>query len=88
MFYATHGPGRSSADGCYSFKDACETTQALQINETLFNFYLNGDGKTGRNLAMIDRLGYKVYRYNRKSFNGIEYGPFWSKDRSAEESEE
>ena len=70
VFYATHGPGRSSADGCYSFKDACETTQALQINETLFNFYLNGDGKTGRNLAMIDRLGYKVYKTNE---------PAWSK---------
>ena len=31
-------------------------------------------------------LGYKIYRYNRKSFNGIEYGPFWFKDRSSEES--
>ena len=70
VFYATHGPGRSSADGCYSFKDACEQTQALKINETLFNFYLNGEGKTGRNLAMIDRLGYKVYKTNE---------PAWSK---------
>ena len=32
-------------------------------------------------------LGYKIYHYNRKSFNGIEYGPFWSKDRSNEESD-
>ena len=31
-------------------------------------------------------LGYKIYHYKRTSFNGIEYGPFWSKDRSAEES--
>lgn len=31
-------------------------------------------------------LGYKVYHYQRKSFNGIEFGPFWSKDRSIEES--
>ncbi len=30
-------------------------------------------------------LGYKVYHYNRKSFKAIEFGPFWSKDRSAEE---
>ncbi len=29
--------------------------------------------------------GYKVYQYNRKSFTAIEFGPFWSKDRSAEE---
>ena len=29
-------------------------------------------------------LGYKVYHYNRKSFKAIEFGPFWSKDRSAE----
>ena len=31
-------------------------------------------------------LGYKIYHYKRSSFNGIEYGPFWSKDRSSEES--
>lgn len=30
-------------------------------------------------------LGYKVYHYNRESFYGIEFGPFWSKDRSAEQ---
>ena len=27
-------------------------------------------------------LGYKIYNYNRASFNAIEFGPFWSKDRS------
>ena len=27
-------------------------------------------------------LGYKIYHYNRASFTGIEYGPFWLKDRS------
>ena len=32
-------------------------------------------------------LGYKIYHYKRKSFNGIEYGPFWSKDRSNEKKE-
>ena len=29
-------------------------------------------------------LGYKIYNYKRSCFNGIEYGPFWSKDRSLE----
>ena len=29
-------------------------------------------------------LGYKIYDYKRKCFDGIEYGPFWSKDRSVE----
>ena len=29
-------------------------------------------------------LGYKIYNYKRKSFTAIEYGPFWSKDRSSE----
>lgn len=29
--------------------------------------------------------GYKIYHYNRKSFKAIEFGPFWSKDRTAEE---
>lgn|SRR5574344_18220 len=28
--------------------------------------------------------GYKIYNYNRASFKAIEFGPFWSKDRSAE----
>lgn len=32
-------------------------------------------------------LGYKVYQYNRESFSGIEFGPFWSKDRSADQEE-
>ena len=27
-------------------------------------------------------LGYKIYNYQRKCINGIEYGPFWSEDRS------
>ena len=30
-------------------------------------------------------LGYKIYDYKRKCFDGIEYGPFWSKDRSVKE---
>lgn len=29
-------------------------------------------------------LGYKVYRYERDSFSGLEFGPFWSKDRTAQ----
>ena len=29
-------------------------------------------------------LGYKIYHYERDSYKGIEYGPFWSKDRSAD----
>ena len=31
--------------------------------------------------------GYKIYHYKRNSFTGIEYGPFWLKDRSNEESD-
>ena len=27
-------------------------------------------------------LGYKIYNYKRQCFTGIEYGPFWSEDRS------
>lgn len=27
-------------------------------------------------------LGYKVYKYKRASYSAIEFGPFWSKDRS------
>ncbi len=29
-------------------------------------------------------LGYRIYHYNRKCFNGVEYSPFWAKDRSLE----
>lgn len=31
--------------------------------------------------------GYKVYRYNRDSYKGIEFGPIWAKDRSDKEAE-
>lgn len=27
-------------------------------------------------------LGYKVIKYNRASYNAIEFGPFWIKDRT------
>lgn len=27
-------------------------------------------------------LGYKIYNYKRKCFDGTEFGPFWTKDRS------
>ena len=29
-------------------------------------------------------LGYKVINYKRASFRAIEFGPFWIKDRTAE----
>ena len=29
-------------------------------------------------------LGYKVYNYKRTSYTAIEFGPFWTTDRSAE----
>lgn len=28
--------------------------------------------------------GYKIYNYNRKSINGIEFGPFWSPERNGD----
>ena len=31
--------------------------------------------------------GYKVYRYKRDSYKGIEFGPIWAKDRSDKEAE-
>lgn len=51
-------------------------------NKPLFTFTHNvtkyEDGKVDSYLG----LGYKVYKYERKCFNGYEFGPFWSKDRS------
>lgn len=29
-------------------------------------------------------VGYKYFKYDRKSYKAIEFGPFWSKDRSAD----
>ena len=31
-------------------------------------------------------LGYKVINYNREDYKAIEFGPFWIKDRTAEEN--
>ena len=31
--------------------------------------------------------GYKIYRYKRDCYTAIEFGPFWSKDRSLAEKE-
>lgn len=33
-------------------------------------------------------LGYKVYHYERESFNAREFGPFWIEDRSAKNNAE
>lgn len=40
------------------------------------------------NVEAYTGLGYKIYHYNRASFKGYEFGPFWSKDRSIEEKGE
>ena len=32
-------------------------------------------------------LGYKVYEYNRESYNAIQFGPFWIKDQSDTDNE-
>ncbi len=29
-------------------------------------------------------LGYRVFHYKRKCFDGVEFGPFWFKDKSIE----
>ena len=36
------------------------------------------------NVECYTGLGYKIYHYNRASYNGIQYGPFWLKDASSE----
>ena len=33
-------------------------------------------------------VGYKIYNYKRSSLEGLEYGPFWLKERSNIEEEE
>jgi hypothetical protein len=38
------------------------------------------------NVEECTGLGYKVFIYNRDSFIGYEFGPFWLEDRSAKES--
>ena len=36
------------------------------------------------NVATCTGLGYKIFNYRRTSFSGVEYGPFWATDRTAE----
>jgi len=36
------------------------------------------------NVKTCTGLGYKIFNYRRTSFSGDQYGPFWSKDKSAE----
>ena len=28
-------------------------------------------------------IGYKIYKYERESFSGLDFGPFWIKERTA-----
>lgn len=30
-------------------------------------------------------IGYKIYRYDRESFKGLDFGPFWIKERTSAE---
>lgn len=34
------------------------------------------------NVESYTGLGYKIYYYNRASYKGVQYGPFWLKDAS------
>ena len=34
------------------------------------------------NVEVCTGLGYKIYHYNRKSYNAVEFGPLWTKDKS------
>lgn len=35
------------------------------------------------NVVQCTGLGYKVYKYNRETLKAIEFGPLWTKDRTA-----
>ena len=61
------------------FKTRAETDPVFFLKKETIKY---DDGEVDSCLG----LGYKIYHYKRTSFNGLEYGPFWSKDRSAEES--
>ena len=59
----------------YNTKTGKSPVFCLKKEETKYN---DGYVKT------CTGLGYKVFNYRRTSFNGDEYGPFWSKDRTAD----
>lgn len=53
-----------------------------QEKEPMFTFK-NGTTKySDGNVKWYLGAGYKIYKYNRSCYTAIEYGPFWSEDRS------
>jgi len=59
----------------FNTKSEKEPIFCLKKETTTYN-----DGK----VYTCTGLGYKVINYRRTSFSGNEYGPFWSKDRTAD----
>ncbi len=53
-----------------------ETTTYTEKDESSATY---GEGTVDRWTG----LGYRVYRYKRANYDGIEYGPFWIGDRTA-----
>ena len=50
--------------------------------EPLFTFKKYTQKYEDGEVTSYTGLGYKIFDYNRKCYNGIEFGPFWTKDGS------
>ena len=56
--------------------------RAKTENEPIFCLHKETVDYEDGKVRICTGLGYKVFNYERASFKGIEYGPFWSSDRS------
>lgn len=50
--------------------------------EPLFTFKKYTQKYEDGEVTSYTGLGYKIYNYNRKCYNGVEFGPFWTQDGS------
>ena len=60
--------------------------KVLQKSDPIFCIKTGVNKYEDGNVKWCLGAGYKVFQYNRKSFKAIEFGPFWSKDRSEEKN--
>ena len=59
--------------------------RAKTNNDPIFCLWKDTTQYSDGKVRTCTGLGYKVINYERTSYSGVEYGPFWSKDRSPQE---
>ena len=57
--------------------------RARQETYPIFTFNKKTIPYSDGQVVRFTGLGYRVYYYERDSYKGVDFGPFWSKDQSA-----